>query len=100
MFKKQIPTQNKKQILNVNAHLSFAFMSALPAISSSHNSRNLSPELAAQCRAVRWSLEQKIRSKVKNKIQHKISKQNPNINAHLFFALTSALPSINRSQIA
>jgi hypothetical protein len=31
-------TQNQKQILNINAHLSFAFTSAFAAISSSHAS--------------------------------------------------------------
>jgi hypothetical protein len=58
-------TRNRKQILNINAHLSFAFTSAFPAISILHTVlRSLKP---ARCRAVCKPLEQNIRSKLQNR---------------------------------
>ena len=80
---------------NINAHRSFAFTSALPAISSSHTAKW--PRRAALCRAVRWSLEQKIRSQVQKQNTTQSQQQIQNLNAHRFFASTSALPAISSS---
>jgi hypothetical protein len=63
-------TQNQQQILNMNAHPSVAFTSALAEISSWQAA--VWPLLAARCRAVRWPLEQKIRRK------HRKTKHNKN----------------------
>ncbi len=91
----QNSTQNQQQIQNINAHLFFAFTSALPAISSLHTA--WWPSRAARCRAVHWSqsLEQKIRSTVVNQNTTQNQQQIQNINAHLVFAFTSALPAIS-----
>jgi hypothetical protein len=88
-------TQNQQQIQNMNAHLLFASTSALPAISSSHTA--VRPQEAASCRAVDWSLEQKIRSKLKKQNTTQNQQQIQNINAHRSFASTSALPAISSS---
>ncbi len=95
---KQNTTQNQWKIQNIYAHRFLASTSALPAISSSQTS--VWPLPAAQCRAARWTLEQKIRSEFKkhNTIQNQ--QQILNINAHQFFASTSALPAINSSHTA
>jgi hypothetical protein len=99
--KKQNTTQNQQQIQNINAHLVFAFTSALPAISSSHTAGLLGCSLlAAQCRAVHWLLEQKIRSNVEKQNTTQNQQQIQNINAHRSFAFTSALPAISSSHTA
>ena len=82
----------------MNAHKSFAFTSALLAISSLHTA--VWPFQAAQCRAVRCLLEQKIRSKVKKQNTTQNQKQIQNIKTHLSFASTSALPAISSSHTA
>jgi hypothetical protein len=62
---------NTKSATNINAHMHIAFTSDLASISIWHNA--VRPFTAAQCRAVQWLLEQRIRSKLLKKIQDKIS---------------------------
>jgi hypothetical protein len=61
---KQNTTQNQSQISNTNAHQVVAFMADLAWISSWHAC--VRPLLAAQCRELRWPLEQNVRSKCQN----------------------------------
>jgi hypothetical protein len=60
-LQKRNKKQNQSQSSNIDAHSSIAFTLAWPAISSWHTA--VAPCMAAICRAVHRSLEQKIITK-------------------------------------